>query len=177
MMVSDKSIIEEWKDVKGYEGLYQVSNLGRVKSLRRNKLVKLSKRGGYLRVSFTVNYNSKWFSVHRLVAQCFLPNVNNLPQVNHKDGVKTHNIVSNLEWCTNKENLRHAWKNNLCNNRLRKNRKIFQVDELGNVIRVWERFSEIEEKLNISKKNICACCHGKRKKAGGFMWNFKEEMV
>ena len=168
-------IEEIWKDIKGYEGLYQVSNFGRVKNLRRDKVLKLSERGGYLRVALTINYNSKWFSVHRLVAQCFLPNVNNLPQVNHKDGVKTNNNISNLEWCTNKENSRHAWRNNLCNNTFRKNRLILQKDDKGKVLKVWERFSEIEEKLKITKKNICSCCHGKRKRAGGYMWEFKKE--
>lgn len=166
---------EIWKDIQGYEGKYQVSNLGRVKSLRGNKLLKLSERTGYLRVALTINYNCKFFSVHRLVAECFLPNINNLPQVNHKDGIKTNNNMLNLEWCTNKENVRHAWKNNLCNNNLRKNRQILQLDENGNVLKVWERFSEIEENLKITRKNICSCCHGKRKRAGGYIWKFKKE--
>lgn len=175
-MRKDARALEEiWKDIKGYEGLYQVSNLGRVKSLRSKKLLKLSERNGYLRTALTVGYNSKHFSVHRLVAECFVPNTYNLPQVNHKDGVKTNNNMLNLEWCTNQENSRHAWKNNLCNNRLRKNRRILQIDKDGNVLKVWDRFSEIQEVMNIQKKNICSCCHGKRKNAGGYAWKFQKE--
>lgn len=98
--------MEVWKDIKGYESLYQVSNTGKIKSLRfgRERILKPIKRQGYLRVDLI----SKWFSVHRLVALHFIPNPENKPEVNHKDGDKKNNCVDNLEWNTAQENMRHA---------------------------------------------------------------------
>ena len=103
--------MEIWKDIKGYEGLYQISNLGRVKSLPRQKT-----KGGilkqfsteYLVVSMVENGKIKKIKVHRLVAETFIPNPNNLPQVNHIDGNKFNNNMNNLEWVTSKENIIHA---------------------------------------------------------------------
>ena len=93
--------MEEWKNVIGYEGLYEVSNMGNVRNVRRNTLLKLSKnKYGYIRVFLYKNGISTGFQVHRLVAQAFLPNPDNLPQVNHKDEDKSNNRVDNLEWCS-----------------------------------------------------------------------------
>ena len=115
---------EEWRDVVGYEGLYQVSNLGRVKSLSRrivykdgreynypSKVLKNQKIStGYIGVMlYGVDGNKQYF-VHRLVAETFIPNPNNLSDVNHKDGCKTNNILSNLEWCSHSDNQKHAYK-------------------------------------------------------------------
>lgn len=117
---------EAWKDIKGYEGLYQVSNLGRVKSLERKvwsgttfytrseKLLKQWKcrshnRDFYLYVTLSKHGIHKNVGVHRLVAQAFISNPSNLPEVNHKDGNKTNNVISNLEFCTCKENQNHSW--------------------------------------------------------------------
>jgi hypothetical protein len=108
---------EEWKDIKGYEGLYQVSNLGRVKSLdrvsngqpKRGQILKPFKSSfRYLAVEVSRNAVTKSVPVHRLVAQAFLPNPDNLPQINHKDGIKENNHVNNLEFCTAKHNSKHA---------------------------------------------------------------------
>lgn len=118
---------ELWKDIKGYEGCYQVSNLGRIKSLDRmtnnqygeyfmkGRILKNSiiKDKGYCRVSLN-NGNGKISKrVHRLVAEAFIPNPENKPEVNHKDGNKLNNCVSNLEWCTNKENIEHSIRTGL----------------------------------------------------------------
>lgn len=118
---------EEWRDVVGYEGLYQVSNLGRVKSLSRrivykdgreynypSKVLKNQKVGAGFRsvMLYGVNGNKQYF-VHRLVAETFIPNPNNLSDVNHKDGCKTNNILSNLEWCSHSDNQTRAYKNGL----------------------------------------------------------------
>lgn len=100
--------VEEWRDIPGYEGLYQVSSLGRVKSLHFNKWKIISQRirgKGYYAVTLCKNKSQKDFYVHRLVAEAFIPNPNNLPQVNHKSEVKMDNFVDNLEWCDNLYNI------------------------------------------------------------------------
>ena len=105
---------EIWKDIKEYEGLYQVSNLGNIKSLRRNKLIKYSKDNkGYLRTSLAKNGINRTVKVHRIVAQAFINNDENKPQVNHKNGNKTDNNVENLEWVSNQENQNHSWNTGL----------------------------------------------------------------
>src|SRR3990167_2906059 len=113
---------ETWKDILGYEGLYQVSNLGRVKSLSKLKingqfthitkekiLININNKTGYLQVNLTRN-TQKVFSVHRLVAQAFIPNPENKPQTNHKDGNKKNNHIDNLEWATVSENGIHSYR-------------------------------------------------------------------
>lgn len=112
--------MEIWKDIKGYEGKYQVSNLGNVKSswmwtgdkyIKREKILRnILYKNGYLYVSLSKDGKVKRFKVNRLVAEAFIDNPYNLPITNHKDGDKTNNCVSNLEWCTHSENLSHAYK-------------------------------------------------------------------
>lgn len=114
---------EIWKDIIEFDGLYQISNLGRVKSLSRRivcgngftdkkeTILKLSKtKKGYLRANLCENYNRASYAVHRAVAIHFIENPNNLPQVNHIDEIKTNNTVDNLEWCTNRQNIHHSKK-------------------------------------------------------------------
>lgn len=105
---------EEWKDIPNYEGLYKVSNLGNVKSTYHNKILKPSAdKYGYVRFSATKNKKQKTLRIHRLVAELFIPNLNNLPQVNHRDGNKLNCAKSNLEWCTDSFNKLHAYANGL----------------------------------------------------------------
>lgn len=122
---------EIWKDIEGYEGLYQISNLGRVKSLekyvntaiknntkvkRKEQILKQYNKNGYLQVTLTHNNKRKYFGVHRLVANAFIPNLNNYPQVNHKDENTLNNCVDNLEWCTAKYNCNYGTRNSrICN--------------------------------------------------------------
>ena len=120
--------MEIWKDIKGFEGLYQVSNFGRVKSVDRlvdgsrgkrkikSRIMKEYKNQfGYCMISLSKYGKSKQYSIHRLVAEEFIPNISELPQVNHIDGNKENNRADNLEWITNRDNVIHAYKNNLRN--------------------------------------------------------------
>jgi hypothetical protein len=111
----DIFIMEEvWKEVIGYEGLYQVSNLGKVKSIKKNILLKpVFDKRGYNMVSLYINGKGKTNKIHRIIAIAFIPNPENKPQVNHKDCNKNNNSVENLEWNTNRENIQHAYNNGL----------------------------------------------------------------
>ena len=101
-------MIEEWKAIPGYEGLYEVSNKGNVRNVRRNTLLRLQKNQGYIKVWLYKNGIGTGLRVHRLVAEAFLPNPDNLPEVNHKDEDKTNNNVDNLEWCNRKYNINYG---------------------------------------------------------------------
>lgn len=111
-------INEVWKDIEGYGGIYKVSNYGRIKN-KNNKIIKTFNKHGkkkydpnndYKKILLYKDKKSKIYSVHRLVALAFIPNKKNLPQVNHKNGIKNDNRVENLEWCTNRENALHYHK-------------------------------------------------------------------
>lgn len=161
-------MIEEWRDVPGYEGLYEVSDQGRVR--RNGKILKpQTERWGYLHVFLSKNGIQKWGKVHRLVASAFLPNPQNLPQVNHKDEDKTNNAVSNLEWCDGKYNANYGTRNE------RVSKPVLQFDRDGNFIREWPSASKVEEETGIYQQNISRCCLGRYgfKTAGGFVWRYK----
>ena len=178
------SNVEIWKDVKGYEGLYQVSNLGKIESLTRivtNKInvtrvfkgqaMLLIKSKGYLVLSVSKNGNQKVKKAHRLVAQAFIHNPDSKCCVNHKDGNKLNNNVNNLEWVTPKENNDHAYKTGLKNcNHLKK--KVVMLSLNGNVIRVFESNKEAGITMGIHLGDISGCCLGKRKTAGGYKWEY-----
>jgi len=158
---------EIWKDIKGYKGLYQVSNLGKIKSIKRNViLIPAKNHKGYLIVSLTKNNDKKTFSLHRLVAETFISNTENKPQVNHINCIKTDNRVCNLEWNTQSENQKHAFANGLQTNIGNNNprcRKINQYDLDGNFIKTWNSIYDITQELGYSRSSIWRCCVDKYK--------------
>lgn len=174
---------EVWKDVVGYEGKYQVSNYGNVKSLRmwssvqkryiqRERVLKpYASKSGYLQVGLKVENTRKLGLVHRLVAEAFIQNPDNKREVNHINGNKSDNRVENLEWNTSQENTVHAYKNGL---ETHYSRKIEQYDLQGNFIKEWDSIRSAGIGIGIADKNIGACCRGKRKLAGGYIWRYKE---
>ena len=159
---------EIWKDINGYNGIYQVSNLGRVRSLgndkgKKDKIRKQVKNSkGYLRVGLHKDGATTWEYVHRLVAQAFIPNTDNLPQVNHKDENKENNCVDNLEWCTNKYNCNYGSKNEQVS------KKVICI-ETGVT---YTSIREAERLLGVCHTCISSCCNGRRKTAGGFHWRY-----
>lgn len=170
--------MELWKDIKDFEGLYQVSNFGNVMSLNYrlrgyNALLtpKINDKG-YAWVELRKNGTRKQVLVHRLVAQEFLKNPNNYPVVNHKDENKLNNIVDNLEWCTFSYNVRYSLPK-----RKRKPYKsldrVRQIDiPSGKIVREYENISEIKRILGKNEYGIRECCLGRRNKAYGYKWEF-----
>ena len=168
--------MEIWHDIEGYEGLYQISNKGRVKSLKCGKERTLRpgiKSSGYLKVVLCKNGMVKQFQLHRLVANAFIPNLDNKPQVNHLDENKLNNCVDNLQWATAKENINHGTRNERAG--YSRSKPILQYSKSGYFIREWKGASEVERVLGIANSHIIACCKGNRKSAGGFVWKYKEE--
>lgn len=185
--------MENWKDIKGYEGFYQVSNLGRVKSLERDVycqdgtfhhlkekiLVAALDGSGYPFVNLFKNGKMKNINVHRLVAMAFLPNPENKPQVNHKNEIKTDNSVSNLEWCTVSYNVNYGTRTA----RAVQNRKSYKLGNAPNakpvfceeLNKTFDCAKRVEEELGIWGTSIIKVCKGKAKTAGGFHWKYADE--
>lgn len=166
--------LEVWKDIKGYENLYQISNLGNVKSLRTNKILKTNMNNcGYKGVILSYKGQIQSKRVHRLVAEAFIPNPNNYPQVNHKDEIKINNNVENLEWCSPKYNVNYGTGIERCaKNRLK---PINQYDKKGNFIKRHDGIIVASKELNINPLLILAVCRGKRKTTHKCIWRYANE--
>lgn len=184
---------EIWNDIKGYEGLYQVSNFGNIKSLygwnagskkyfKRNLIMKPKiSNTGYYNIVLHKNKLSKTYNVHRLVAETFIPNIENKETVNHKDGNKLNNCINNLEWATRSENQLHAYNiglqkpnKTMLNKKGKLNplsKKVIQYDLNGNFIKEYSSYTEATQQTNIN--HIGDCCNGKIKRAGKYIWKWK----
>lgn len=191
---------EIWKDIKGWEGLYQISNKGRVKSLTKvtkfgNRL-KVNKemilkptigKRGYYTVNFFDGDRSKTATLHRLIAEAFIPNPENKPCIDHINTIKTDNRIENLRWVTNKENcnnpltLKHQrdatskkWERGCYDNRNNIHyRKVQQFDMSGNLIETYDSIIEASEATGVDRSSISAVCNGRnpnRHTAGGYIW-------
>ena len=198
---------EIWKDIKGYEGIYQVSSEGRVRSLDRidnnNHPLKgvilkpYISNSGYLLVGLYKQQKRDRKLLHRLVAEAFIPNPDNKPEIDHINTIKTDNTVwlnedgsvnydkTNLRWTTRKENINNPLTKTKMQINARKPSKgkygkkhhrskpIIQYDKDGNFIREWECANDVERVLGISNKHIGSVCLGKRKSCGGYIWKYK----
>lgn len=158
------------KDIKNYEGLYQVTENGDVWSVRRNRFLKPYKNQlGYLRVVLSKKGKVKKYSVHRLVAEAFIDNPNNYPCVNHKDENKLNNNVDNLEWCTIRYN--NCYNDGQIKRARFKRKKVYQYDLNGNLIKEWESIAECKRN---GFKHCDKVCRGERKSCGGFIWSYEK---
>ena len=166
---------EIWKPIKNYEGLYEVSNLGNVKSIKNNTLIKPALNKGYLRLVLYKNGKKKNKTIHQLVAQAFIDNPNDYICVNHINEVKTDNRVENLEWCDNNYNDNYGTRNKRIAKRLSK--KIVQLDINNNYINTWDSASDVGRIIGINPSNIRSCCRNIRKNAGGYIWKYYSEYV
>lgn len=177
---------EVWKDVLGYEGLYKVSDLGNIISLPRKGTIKTEKllkpkidKDGYLCVTLYKNNTRKSYHVHRIVAMSFINNYDNLPQVNHIDGNKQNNNINNLEWCTNQENIQHAWEIGLKKRRYGKDndksKTVYQYSNELELINIYESTRDAERKTGFNHSHIAKCCNNKYKTVGGYKWSYVNE--
>lgn len=177
--------MEEWRDIKGYEGLYQVSNEGRVRSLERwcrngKQLVKgkiksiFKMADGYYGVTLQKDGNSKVKKIARLVAKTFIPNPQNLPEVNHKNEDKSLNSVENLEWCSRSYNVNYGTRNKRVGDHFLK--KVCKLDLNGEILKIYDSLTDASNDNNLSISRISDCCNNKPHclTGGGFKWKFYE---
>lgn len=184
-------LFEQWLPIDGYED-YEVSNFGRVKSLKGKEeriLKPLNAKDGYQQLLLSKDGKPKTFKVHRLVAMAFIPNPNNYAEVNHIDEVKTNNHVDNLEWCNRKYNINYGARNEKVSNAIsgennpktmlgklgKKHPNAKQIIQLtldNQVIKNWDSMMDIKRELGFNQGNICNCCSGRYKSAHGYKWKY-----
>lgn len=172
---------EIWKPIEGYEGQYEASNTGYIKSIERDVMRKDGKkyhrkerilktwvdRGGYLQVSlYDKKRKKKTCKVHRLIGLTFLRTVEGKGEINHIDEDKTNNAVWNLEWCTRKENINYGTRNQ------RTSKPVAQFTKNGEFVKLHQSVHSAGRSLGIYYQNICACAHGRAKTAYGFIWKY-----
>lgn len=161
---------EIWKDIEGYEGVYHVSNLGRVKRVATNRVLQPYRNNvGYLLVYVCKNGKRKTHRIHRLVAQAFIPNPENKPEVNHLDENKSNNMVSNLEWSTRKENCNYGTRNE------RLSIPIIATNLKTGESREFYGSNECARQLALNNAHITSVLKGRLKQTGGYTFQYKEE--
>ena len=170
--------MEELKDIEWYVWTYKISNLWYIKSLKfwKEKIIKNRKWKEYFQVWLSINWIQRFHSVHRILAIAFIPNPNNYPVVNHIDWNKLNNSIDNLEWCTNSDNINHAYKMWLKKSPFYwvsyTSKKVNQYTKDGIFIKEWWSTAIPWRYLNIQRTNIARCCRWKLKTAWWFIWKY-----
>ena len=187
IIIGGDYMIEIWRDINEYEGIYQVSNLGNVRSVDRiidrgfsklplkGKILSPSNNAGYLFVILSKNCNAKTAFIHRLVAETFIPNPDNLPCVNHKDENPLNNRVDNLEWCTYSYN--NSYKRLAKRKGKLKQKIVIQYSLDGDFIKEWENAEIAANSIGLTTRAIYNCCQGRTKTSGGYKWKYKNNTV
>ena len=170
-------IKEEWKNIRHFEGLYQISNFGFVRSLNYNKTGKMQimmlsqAPNGYYSVNLSKDGKIYHYYIHRLVAEAFVPNPNNYTEINHKDEDKSHNVWLNLEWVDHISNCTYGTRNS----RISKNKSKHSVNQYsvdGTFIKHWSSVYQIKQELGIDRAAINRVCQGKQKTSLGYVWRY-----
>jgi len=193
---SQESLIEEWRDIKDFEGYYQISNFGRLKSFKQyknGKILKLTNsKNSYFSVVLCTNNYRKSTRIHRLVAEHFLFNLCDYKLVNHIDGNKQNNRLDNLEWCSPSQNVKHSMSMNENHikpmnyyNQFIRPKRIIQLDFRGNILNAFANAKEASDITKVCSRNILQVCNktpfdknnNTRKQAGGFIWKFESEVI
>lgn len=188
-LLKEKGYNEVWKDIKGYEGLYQVSNFGRVKSLRRSAVLGKNIRQvkekvikpfitnkGYYQIFLSKNGKTSHKCVHRLVAMAFIPNPNEYLIINHKDENPLNNCVDNLEWCDYSYNNNYGNRNKIVSDKMtngKLSKKVLQLTLNGDFVKEYPSTKQVERELGFYHSHISKCCLGTRDSAYGYKWKFK----
>ena len=186
---------EVWKDVIGYEGLYQISNLGRIKSLKRTvkksngstkfvreKIIKKKTNYGYENVALSKNGIVSTKKVHRIIAEVFIPNPENKKTINHKNGIRNDNRIENIEWSTYSENNFHAYRvlhkkpphRGRDGYQSTRGIPVLQLTKNGEFVKEYGSANLASELLGLNHSNISSVCRGERKYCGGFIWKYRK---
>ena len=162
------SEVETFVEIEGFEN-YEISNLGKVRNIKSGRMLKPHlNHNGYLKHHLYRHDKQKELFLHRIIAIAFIDNPGKKPQVNHIDENKLNNDLSNLEWCTAKENLIHGTRTKRAAEKLSK--KVIQLDLNDNVLNEFESMGQAERETGVPRSNISRCCNGKRKSAGDYKW-------
>lgn len=164
----------------GYEGMYKINKLGQIQSFKRKKMRYLNPflhNSGYKSVNLTKNGKRRRVLLHRLIAEIFIPNPVKHPVINHIDGNRLNNSITNLEWCTQKHNVKESFRigrigswSGRFEEKHNRSKPILQCDKNGSIIKKWSCAIEVQRKLGFKHQNIRSCCSGKRKTAYGYIW-------
>ena len=165
------SEVETFVKIEGFEN-YEVSNLGKVRNIKSGRMLKPHlNHNGYLKHHLYRHDKQKELFLHRIIAIAFIDNPGKKPQVNHIDENKLNNDLSNLEWCTGRENIIHGTRTKRAAEKLSK--KVIQLDLNDNVLNEFESMRQAERETGVPRSNISSCCNGKRKSAGDYKWRKK----